>query len=162
MISISHLKDVLSYDQATGVFTWVSISKYHSEKNGDVAGCTIEGYINIKIDSIRYKAHRLAWFYVFGCWPFGIIDHINGKRLDNRISNLRDVPIFINAQNHKEKIKGNGLPTGVSFHGDKFRSRISVNKRKIFLGVFDTVECALLAYRKARKKYHDAPVMSEL
>lgn len=129
------------------------------KKNGNVAGCENNGYWYVKIDSVRYKSHRLAWFYTYGVWPSGFIDHINGNGTDNRLVNLRDVTQTINAQNHKEKVKGNGLPTGVSFCKGGFRARIQVNKKKIALGVFSSMEDAHKAYRLARVEYHDSPVM---
>ena len=159
MIGIDELKEILSYDPFDGVFTWISVSKFHSEKNGNVAGCENNGYHYVKIDSIRYKAHRLAWFYTHKEWPYGVIDHINGDGLDNRICNLRDVSQTINAQNHKETIKKNGLPTGVSFCQGGFRARIQVNKKKLFLGVFAKLSDAHGAYKKARSMYHNAPVL---
>lgn len=162
MIIIQDLKDMLSYDPLGGVFTWISVSKFHTEKNGNVAGCERDGYWCVKIDSISHKAHRLAWLYTYGSWPTGVIDHINGNGLDNRLCNLRDVSQTINAQNHKETIKSNGLPTGVSFCAGGYRARIQVNKKKIFLGVFTSSDKAHEAYRLARNQYHDSPVIKDL
>lgn len=162
MINLDELRSMLSYDPLDGVFTWISVSKFHGEKNGNVAGCESEGYRYVKIDSIRYKAHRLAWFYINGYWPVGFIDHINGDGLDNRIKNLRDVSQTVNAQNHKEKIKKNGLPTGVSFCVGGYRARIQVNKKQLSLGVFDSQEKAYKAYRSARDEHHDSPATKGL
>ncbi|MBL7599406.1 HNH endonuclease, partial [Escherichia coli] len=36
-------------------------------------------------------AHRLAWWWVYGEWPTGEIDHINHDRSDNLCAfNIRD------------------------------------------------------------------------
>lgn len=46
-----------------------------------------------------WPAHRLIWKIHTGRDPVGLIDHINGVRYDNRIENLRDVPIHVNNLN---------------------------------------------------------------
>ena len=80
MITQSELKNILHYNQDTGVFTWI--------KNSIVAG-TVEkkGYIAIKINRKSYKAHRLAWLYIYGNFPKEQIDHLNGIKNDNCINN---------------------------------------------------------------------------
>lgn len=50
------------------------------------------------------------------------------------------------------KVRGN-LPLGVTTKGDKFRARVSINKKETALGVFDTVEDAFQAYKEA-KEFH--------
>lgn len=55
--------------------------------------------ISIYFDKKAHKAHRLAWIYVYGKVPKGIIDHINGDSLDNRIVNLREADDFQSAWN---------------------------------------------------------------
>lgn len=42
-------------------------------------------------------AHRLAFFLMEGSWPAGVIDHIDGDKLNNRWVNLRHVT---GAENH--------------------------------------------------------------
>lgn len=150
------IKERLHYDPSTGVFTWIKENKSHPRLTGQRAGATRNGYEMIKLDGNAFRSHRLAWFYMTGNQP-EIIDHINGDGLDNRFDNLRNTTQAINAQNHKERVKENNLPTGVSTCGSKFRARITVNKKVIFLGSFDTPEKAYSAYRDARDKYHDAP-----
>ena len=60
-------------------------------------------YVIIKYKGKQYKAHRLVWLYHKKEFPKNVIDHINGDKSDNRIENLRDVDLFINAQNHSKK-----------------------------------------------------------
>jgi hypothetical protein len=86
----ARLKELLDYNPDTGIFTR-KVSR-PGFRVGDVAGSLTErGYIKIGIDGKNYSAHRLAWLYVHGKSPDNCIDHINGVRDDNRISNLRDV-----------------------------------------------------------------------
>src|SRR3990167_3120706 len=106
MISQQRLKELLSYNPNTGEFTRLVATGIHGcNKAGVVVGCLsdhpTQGYILIRVnnDGILYRAHRLAWLYVYGFWPPADIDHINGNRSDNRIVNLRSVTRSQNLQN---------------------------------------------------------------
>ena len=162
MVAIE-LKSRLLYNPETGKFFWIKTTKYHPEILGKEAG-TVRIYKHnnkkyrwIKIDSCAYPAHRIAWFYFYGEWPKGIIDHKDGNSLNNKIVNLNDVTSYMNTQNHKVNIKKSGLPTGVRLSGKKFQARIRFNNIKKHLGTHATVEKALNAYTKARKKFHYCP-----
>ena len=56
-----------------------------------VIGLRIKPYGNIFIN-----AHTLVWALYYGHWPRQTIDHINLKKGDNRIANLRDVSLSVN------------------------------------------------------------------
>ena len=50
----------------------------------------------------QIKAHRAIWLFVNGKIPNGLfIDHINRKRSDNRIANLRLADAKLNAENRR-------------------------------------------------------------
>lgn len=148
----------LSYDSSTGVFVWVE-SPSKKIPVGSVAGTiTRNGYCNIKIGKINYLAHRLAWLFVNDCWPSWHVDHINGDRLDNRISNLREASFEINAQNRRVANSNNvscGL-LGVSWNkGNKrWAAAIRSGGRKIHIGLFDTPDLAHKAYIHAKRELH--------
>jgi hypothetical protein len=83
------LKELLHYDPETGIFTNLTQRGGHAKK-GAVAGTKNSiGYVCIRIDYDQYRAHRLAWLYVYGEFPEKFIDHMNEIRDDNRIINLR-------------------------------------------------------------------------
>jgi len=142
------LKEVLQYSPETGVFTWKK-TRCRRLKVGQIAGSSSGnwGYRHIFIGRYYYSAHRLAWLYVNGTWPLDEIDHINGLRDDNRILNLRSVTKAQNMQNKMHDAKGAHCDRG------RWASMITVNKKRIPLGRFDTKEEATAAYILAKKKF---------
>jgi len=83
------LKDRLAYNPETGLFCW-RIRQGGPQKHGWFPGTpTGTGYLSIRLDNKNTKCHRIAWYLHYGHWPEKSIDHINGIKSDNRISNLR-------------------------------------------------------------------------
>jgi hypothetical protein len=133
-----HVVSVLSYDPDTGVFI--------RKSNGNVAGTVNykNGYRYISVKCQRYLAHRLAWFFIHKEWPPEDMDHINGKRDDNRLINLR---LATRSQNLANKLSGRntGLPKGVHFMKNRGTWNAKINNKHI--GAFRSVEEAAEAYR---------------
>jgi hypothetical protein len=157
MLEHSALTSNLDYNAMTGVFTW-KLATSNSVRVGGVAGSkTKKGYSAIRILGNYCLAHRLAWFYVHGCWPDGQIDHINGNPVDNRISNLRVVSNSVNAENKRRPITGNtsGL-LGVSWMAGakKWRAQICVKNEVVYLGLFEDKYEAHKAYLSAKRSFH--------
>jgi hypothetical protein len=152
------LKQMLSYSEHTGQFTWETPSKYRPEYQGKIAGSLHSvGYIHISILGKSYKAHRLAWLYVHGVWPLTNLDHINGDRADNRISNLREATHAQNAQNRKHARRGHTLGVlGVVWRerNKKYEARIHIEGKYKYLGLFATAEEAHAAYLTAKRAAH--------
>lgn len=154
MITQERLKELLHYVHETGVFTW--LVDRGPKKRGSVAGsCMNTGYFEIVVDYRRYLSHRLALFYVHGEFPNNQIDHINGIRSDNRISNLREATHAENAQNLRNPRSDNKTGfLGVSRNRNKFRAQIHINGNNTFLGNFLTPESAHAAYLQAKREHH--------
>lgn len=153
-LTCQRLKNILDYDELTGLFQWVAPPKVHPSLKSHVAGGISNGYVVIKIDGRKYRGHRLAWLYVHGKWPSGDLDHINGCPLDNRIENLR---IATNPQNqaNRRRDRGKDTPKGVRrLPSGRFQERISVSKELHHLGTFDTAEEAQAAYIAAARNHY--------
>lgn len=145
----------LNYDPETGKLTWKFL--HNSLRIGEEAkSLDVSGYIQVNLCGTMVKGHRLAWLIHYGEWPTGDVDHLNGIRNDNRIANLRDVPNAINCQN-----KRSALPTsktgllGVVKRGNRYQANIHANRKKKFLGSFDTPEEAHAAYVQAKRSMHE-------
>lgn len=159
-LTAERLREVLHYDPETGVFTW-KVRTSNRVKVGDEVGFTLtHGYIGTMLDGRRYKLHRLAWLYVHGVWPDGDIDHKDGIKDNNRISNLRVVDMSMNQQNLKQARKHNrsgllGVTRMSSFQRRKtWVSRIKIDSKVHHLGYFTTPEEAHEAYLKAKRELH--------
>jgi hypothetical protein len=152
------LRKLLDYDQETGVFTWKRLRRQGRARVGDAAGA-VNGAGYRQIGFALYGAkqcHRLAWLHVYGRWPVGEIDHINGDKLDNRISNLRDVSRKQNQQNQRLPPRNNqsGFLGVCKDARQGFKATLMNNKQSIYLGSFKTPEEAYEAYLKAKRELH--------
>jgi hypothetical protein len=156
-ITPEHVRDVLDYDPTTGIFHWRKkvAQRVHV---GDYAGSKHHsGYLSIFTLGRSHRAHRLAWMHYYGEQPPKFIDHINGKRSDNRIANLRAATAATNAENRRSGQKGSasGL-LGVARNGNNWQAYICVQGKPIYLGTFKTPEEAHQAYVNAKRIYHAA------
>lgn len=149
------LREVLFYDPETGLFTRLRPSG--ATRAGDVAGTkTGVYYSKISVDGKLYQTHRLVWLYVHGYLPATDVDHIDGDKQNNRLSNLREVSRSVNAQNLKvAKINNKVGLLGVCRHGPSFRAQITVNGKTRKLGVFKTEVLAHDAYLSAKRELHE-------
>ena len=92
------LLSILHYDPLTGVWVWL-VSPRRSVKKGDVAGYWVGERRLIMIDGKGHVASRLAWFYMKGEWPMGVVDHRDRNPNNDVFTNYRDVPQSVNLQN---------------------------------------------------------------
>lgn len=112
----------------------------------------------VHIGRRRFLAHRIAWLLHYGHWPKYTIDHIDGDGTNNKMENLRDVPIGENLKNTRKRkcnnIDDNPYP-GVSrrVRRKPWRVKIGVEGKVIYLGSFSTAEEAISAKKDAEKKY---------
>lgn len=113
------------------------------------------GYLAGKLGGRGYRAHRVIYALHHGKWPDGEIDHINGVRDDNRVSNLRDVTPSENMRNQPLPSNNTSGRLGVSWiEGKKrWRAYISMSRRQVHLGYFTNKDDAIEAREAAETKY---------
>lgn len=111
------------------------------------------GHRVIIINQNRYKAHRLAWLYVYGSWPPFEIDHINGLPDDNRIFNLRLIEArWQQRANQKIRKDNRSGFKGVRLKGKKYTARCKKHGIVTEIQGFSTPEEAHAAYIKMALK----------
>lgn len=154
-IDIDTLRQLLRLDPETGVLYWRA-TRGNARKDAAAGRFDEKGYLKLTILKGTYAAHRIVWALNYGEWPEGRLDHINGNRSDNRLSNLRRATALENSQNCKRSKRNTTGYKGVSFNKrDKvYRSRICVGEKRLYLGGFRTAEDAHEAYKAAAAKYH--------
>lgn len=139
---------LLSYDAKTGAMTW--------RRSGKAVGSFDGRRVRVCIGGQRYMVHRIAWLYVHGEWPKHLIDHINGNPRDNRMVNLRDVPMCVNNQNRRAaSVSSKTGVLGVVRRHHRFRVAMSFLGRAVNVYGFETEEEASSYYLNLKRRLHD-------
>lgn len=150
-IDAARLRELFNYDPETGVLT------HRAGRRAGLPAGGIDkskrGYVRISIPVgngryLLFYAHRLAWQYVHGAEPALDLDHINGIRSDNRISNLREADRSQNQWNRATPRTNTSGYKGVRLckRTGKWRADIRVDGKKVSLGLFDDIKDASAAY----------------
>ena len=150
------IKHWVIYDPDTGVFYW---KKKPSRRvmAGSVAGSLSRdlGYISMMLHKQSYLAHRMAFVYMNGRLPIGLVDHINGIRSDNRWINLREATNSINQQNKKQANTNSTTGSlGVTKSGKGFRAIVGFNNKNYYSPNYNTLVEASAAYFAMKKLLH--------
>lgn len=167
------LRRLLDYDPCTGRLFWKERPawlfsgkvyprhraqlQWNTKLSGKEAFLTQHGrgYLIGGIFDQSHLAHRVAWCWYFGHWPEDQIDHINGDKGDNRISNLRAVTQLVNAKNlPASRLNTSGF-RGVSFNKrtGRWRARITADRSERHLGYFASKADAVAARIEAEKEH---------
>lgn len=121
-------------------------------KNGSCGG-----YSRVCFNGKRYRTHIIIW-EMFNKMPVpkGMqIDHLDHDRSNNRIENLRLVTHKENGRNISKKKNNTSGITGVRWNKarQKWVAQISINKKGIYLGLYNNLLDAVAARKRAEKFY---------
>lgn len=154
------VRERLAYDPLTGALTWKKC-RDSGRIGKETKSLDAAGYVQVNLRGTICKGHRLAWLIYYGELPDQPIDHINGVRNDNRISNLRCVTGTVNTQNKRlgsclNKTGFLGVHFAPRCSPDKrYRAKIISDGRQVHLGGYPTPEEAHAAYVAAKRELHE-------
>lgn len=147
----------VSYDPETGIVTRRVKSVFHKRWDGtEVKGSKTRGYVMFYIGKKRFWAHRVAFLFMTGDWPAGVVDHINRDKSDNRWVNMRVCTQAQNSCNRSVQSNNTSGVRGVSRvpGKDKWVAVIKFNRRTHYIGQFNSIEEASAARRKAAERFY--------
>lgn len=174
-IDPTSLRQLLRYEPDTGQMFWNvrPASMFPTSGRGGSAGCAARwnachanaeafcavnsrGYRTGTLLNAHAAAHRVAWTLFYGEWPSSEIDHVNGNRADNRISNLRSATPQQNACNRGMRSDNKSGVKGVSWFAAsrKWKATIAASGRQHYLGLFHDIADAERAVLDARATLH--------
>ncbi len=162
-------REYFNYDPLSGSMKWKTRSiqytrggftgKYESDReSGSECGTIVrKGYRRVKVNGASVMVHRIAWEILNGPIPDGLqVDHINGRKSDNRAINLRLATNSQNQCNSLARCDSKSGIRGVYWHSriGKWAAQITAERNKIHLGYFDTIEEASNVRKNAENVYH--------
>jgi hypothetical protein len=156
------LESLVTYEMASKLFRYEPESGdlfiLTGERRGRPARAkSSSGYVKVRIGDLFRKrsfyAHRIIWLLVHREWPPFLIDHIDGNRSNNALSNLRMATPQQNMANMRVCRRNTTGIKGVSpGYGGQYEAQIYYNYEQIHLGTFPTKELAGEAYAKAAQE----------
>jgi hypothetical protein len=155
MITKSRVLELFNYVDGVLVYKSDGLRRRAGQKAG---WKTDNGYLRVDIDGKKYYVHRVVWVYHNGDCGDYLIDHIDGDKTNNQISNLRLSNKSLNGFNRRKARSDSessliGVLSGKTKKGTKtFQARITINGVRIGLGNYKSAEEAHLVYLDAKKK----------
>ena len=159
-MNIENWKDIPGYE---GLYKVSDMGRVLSMRRGKMLkpGLSHEYRMVVLCDNkkrVTIKVHQLVAIAFLGhkrCGMTLVIDHIDGDKENNKLSNLQILSHRGNIQKADRRNKSSKF-TGVTFHKGRqmYRAYIDISKKNIHLGFYDIETEASKAYQDALKKYN--------
>lgn len=108
-------------------------------------------YINGK--NVNFIESNVIWFLRTGDWPMCEIDHIDGNPHNNAVDNLRLATRSENMMNRIPRPNKSGHK-GVHPRYGKWAVQVWKNKKCHSLGVYETIEEAIMVHKQGVDRLH--------
>jgi hypothetical protein len=144
-------KEIFRYNE-DGTLTRLFSNNQHNK----VGWVNSQGYCQVEVFNKNFMLHRIIYEMHNGTIPTGFqIDHIDGNPLNNKIENLRICTQIENRQNSKlSKNNTTGYRGIVKTPNGKYQARLTVDGKKLYLGLFNTPEEAFNCVEQKRKELY--------
>ena len=115
--------------------------------------CKNTGYLLVYLGRgggrVPKRAHRVIWEMEVGDIPEGYhLDHIDGDRANNKLSNLR---LATNQENSRNRYVGD--LTNITVRGSSHRVRLKIDGVTKYFGSYNNLELAQLVRDEVRAKF---------
>ena len=168
---IKWLYECFELDADTGILVWKARPVHHFKApryqkrhhtlyaGKEVGNISSEGYRVVKVTwngtRLEWKQHRVIWAMHYGQWPTKNIDHIDGNKANNAITNLREVTAQENSKNSRMPKNNTSGHVGVNFNkqSGKWKAYIKVSGKWVYLKTYANIEDAIAARQAAEIKY---------
>jgi hypothetical protein len=146
--------ELFTCDDATGRISWKTNRPGRGCVPGGEAGTRAHhGYRAVTVDGKKHYVHRIVWEMAHGPIPAACcIDHIDGDRSNNALSNLRVVTLSLNQRNKKTQRNSPLGIAGVYFRKGSYEVRVTQRHVGLFNDFFEAC-CARKSAERAQG-YH--------
>jgi hypothetical protein len=152
-LSKEEYEKLFDADFETGILKWKTRLSLRTQIGANVGTKNHRGYITTSINRKIHSVHRII-LIMAGIDIFEKeVDHINHKRDDNRLINLRAVENHDSKKNYPLRKDNTSGYVGIIRKTNKWVARIYVDKKQIHLGVFLDKKEAISARKTANIKY---------
>lgn len=166
-LTYAQISEVLKLDAESGLLFWRERPSHLCKNthqtnawNASYAGrealysVNSAGYKKGCVFRVQLLAHRVIWLLHHGSWPSHDLDHINGIRTDNRISNLRPVTKAENLRNRARSSNNTSGVMGVKIDPryNTWQAWIEFAGKKKHLGSFKSFDAAVAARKAAERR----------
>ena len=153
--TVEELHTYLTCDPLSGSVFWrqsvEGAMPWFRRVAGKPAFCSVnsDGYLSGRLRGKYLLSHHVVYAMSTGAWCDGALDHVDGNRQNNAISNLRQASVTENNRNRRPA-KGKRF-VGVTWNKrqQQWRASIEICGTKVFLGVFPSEEQAAEAFDRA-------------